>query len=257
MGDSNISQLIIMSYAIEQYIETIKNKLEQVQNQSDIMQEVATLIADKLRRGYSTFSFGASHAGIITEELTYRAGGLATFNPIITSALTLDIKPITLTSQFELIEGFGSQLIKSSPLRSGDVILVHSVSGRNPIVLDVAITAKNQGATVIAITSMETAQQVTSKHSGGKLLHQVADFVIDNAGEYGDASVTLEGLPQKVAPTSTVIGTAIANCLVVSITEKLLEAGIVPPVLASANLDGNDKINANIFEQYKSQIHYL
>ena len=104
---------------------------------------------------HATFSFGASHAGIITEELTYRAGGLATFNPIFTPALALDVKPVTLTSRFELVEGFGCQLINSSPLGSGDVILVHSVSGRNPIVLDVALTAKEKGATVIAITSME------------------------------------------------------------------------------------------------------
>jgi uncharacterized phosphosugar-binding protein len=104
---------------------------------------------------------------------------------------------------------------------------------------------------------METTRQITSKHTSGKLLHEVADFVIDNIGDYGDASIKIEGLAQKVAPTSTVIGAAIANSIVVSVAEKLLEMGIMPPVLASANLDGNDKINSNIFELYKNQIHYL
>lgn len=256
-GGSNTARLLNMPQAMKQYIDTVKIKLDQLQEQHDILQTVAALIADKLSKGHATFSFGASHAGIITEELTYRAGGLATFNPIFTPALALDVKPVTLTSRFELVEGFGCQLINSSPLGSGDVILVHSVSGRNPIVLDVALTAKKKGATVIAITSMETARQITSKHTSGKLLHEVADFVIDNAGDYGDASVKIEGLAQKVAPTSTVIGAAIANSIVVSVAEKLLEMGVTPPVLASANLDGNDRINSNIFELYKSQIHYL
>ena len=39
------------------------------------------------------YTFGASHAGILSEELYYRAGGLMLFNPIFGRELMLDSTP--------------------------------------------------------------------------------------------------------------------------------------------------------------------
>jgi uncharacterized phosphosugar-binding protein len=45
--------------------------------------------------------------------------------------------------------------------------------------------------------------------------------------------------------------------MVVQITEKLLALGINPPIYHSANVDGGDAFNKQMFEKYKNQIHYL
>jgi uncharacterized phosphosugar-binding protein len=109
----------------------------------------------------------------------------------------LNVRPLTLTSAVENVEHLGRVLVEQSPLRAEDTLLIHSVSGRNAITIDVALAAKACGAKVIAITSLATAARVTSRHSSGKLLVDVADITIDNHCEYGDAAVSLPGMAQK------------------------------------------------------------
>ncbi|GAK13213.1 hypothetical protein JCM19039_3042 [Geomicrobium sp. JCM 19039] len=82
-------------------------------------------------KGRSLFLFGASHAGIVTEDAFYRAGGLALFNPLFSPALMLNVEPITLTSKLERLEGYGQIILESKPVKAGDVVFIHSVSGRN------------------------------------------------------------------------------------------------------------------------------
>ena len=81
--------------------------------------------------------------------------------------------------------------------------------------------------------------------------------MIDNKGCVGDAAVTLEGLPEKIGPTSTACGAALINALVIETVGKMLEEGKIPPVFLSANLDGGDEHNKKIFEEYKDNIFYM
>jgi uncharacterized phosphosugar-binding protein len=49
--------------------------------QQEMLQTAATWIADALANDSVLYVFGAAHAGIITEELTYRAGGTGSRQP--------------------------------------------------------------------------------------------------------------------------------------------------------------------------------
>jgi len=246
-----------MSHAVNAYFEQIQQKLGQLVAAQAVIDRAAAAMADTVQQGRNLFVFGASHAGILAEEMSYRAGGLAIVNPLFSPALMLNVRPLTLTSAVENVEGLGTVMVDSSPLETGDTLIIHSVSGRNAITLDVALAAKARGATVIAITSLETAKRVTSRHSSGQLLADVADITIDNQCDYGDASVSLPGLVQKAAPLSTIMGAAIANSLVLRLCELMLENGEQPPILASANIDGNQQINRDIMNAYRSRIYYL
>lgn len=246
-----------MSQAIQAYFTQIQQKLGQLAAAQSVLDQAASAMLESVMSGRNLFVFGASHAGILAEEMSYRAGGLAIVNPLFSPALMLNVRPLTLTSAVENVEGLGSVLVDSSPLEAGDTLIIHSVSGRNAITLDVALAAKARGATVIAITSMATAQRVTSRHSSGKLLAEVADITIDNQCDYGDAAVSLPGLEQKAAPLSTIMGATIANSLVLRLCELMQEQGETPPILASANIDGNQQINRDIMNAYRSRIFYL
>lgn len=246
-----------MSQALKQYYGQIRQKLAFLEQRPEALTQAAEIMAQSILAQRNIFVFGASHAGILAEEMSYRAGGLAIINPLFTPALMLNVRPLTLTSAVENVENLGRVLVEQSPLRAGDTLLIHSVSGRNAITIDVALAAKACGAKVIAITSLATAARVTSRHSSGKLLVDIADITIDNHCEYGDAAVSLPGLVQKVAPLSTIMGAAIANSLVLLICEIMLENERTPPILASANIDGNQEINQDILSAYRSQIHYL
>jgi uncharacterized phosphosugar-binding protein len=238
-----------------QHVQEIINKVNS--EQSVNIESAAKIMAEAITRGHTIFAFGCSHAGILVEELFYRTGGLAVINPIFNPTLMLNTRPVTLTSRMERLEGFGTEIIDSSPMTTGDVVLIHSVSGRNPVSIDAALEAKKKGAYVIALTNLTYSKRVASRHSSGKNLYQVADLVIDNCGDFEDSSIPVEGLNQKVAPTSTAVGALIVNSILVETVAILVDNGISPPVFHSANVDGGDEANRQIFVKYKDQIHYL
>jgi uncharacterized phosphosugar-binding protein len=227
------------------------------ERQQQTLQTAARWIADALEADGVLYVFGASHAGIITEELTYRAGGLVPVSPIFVPGLTCDVRPLPLTSALERLDGYVLAAVKHIPISSADVVLVHSVSGRNAAPVEVALYAKQQGAKVIALTSLQYSQSVSPRSSTGYRLFEVADLVVDNGAPSGDAIVELEGFPQPVAPVSTVLGAALVNAIVAEACAILLERGIAPPVFMSANLDGGDAHNAKLMERYKGRVLYL
>lgn len=240
------------------YIDKIKDLIDVIEKEEKENMEKATeIIVKAILNKKAIFSFGASHAGILTEELYYRAGGLVVINPIFARNLMLDTSPITMTSEMERLEGYGTTVANKTNISEGDVVIVHSVSGRNPVSIEMAIESKKKGATVICITNLSYSKGVLSRHSSGKNLYQVSDIVIDNHGEKGDACVEISGLNQKVSPTSTVAAVTIMNSIIAQATEDLVSNGMdKPPIFYSANIDGGDELNKNIFEEYKDVIHY-
>ena len=104
---------------------------------------------------------------------------------------------------------------------------------------------------------MQHTSQVASRHSSGKKLYEVCDYVLDNGGELGDASVELTGLGQKIAPTSSVIDATLVNLVLVNTVERLLQKGIQPPVFMSANTDAGDEANKAVLQMYKGRIPSL
>lgn len=244
--------------AIERYYSRVQEILsETLEQEKENMEAAAQVLADANENGHSIFTFGCNHAGLITLELFYRSGGMATVNPIRAPGMMLEISPATMTSEMERLPDYGRIILNGEPVKAGDVLIIHSVSGRNAVTVDMAATAQEKGMKVIVVTNMNTAGTVTSRHPSGKKLHDFADVLIDNHGDIGDASVSLDGFEQKLAPTSTVIGAAILNAVSVRASEILLEKGIYPPVFMSGNIDGGDAYNKAIIEKYKDHIFYM
>lgn len=241
-----------------EYFEKIIPLLRQVQQEeAEAMERAVEAWVRAIESKKAIFAFGASHAGILTMELYFRAGGLMVINPIFGREVIPDIEPVTHTSRMERLPGYGTLLAQKTPFQEGDVVLLHSVSGRNPVTIEMALEAKKKGVTVIAITSVAYSQSVSSRHPSGKNLYEVSDIVIDNHGEVGDALCEVPGMEQRVGASSTVVGATIVNALVVETVRRLKEQGMEhPPIFYSANLDGGDELNDALYEQYKDVIHY-
>ena len=75
--------------------------------------------------------------------------------------------------------------------------------------------------------------------------------------QVNDASVELDGLFQKIAPTSTVLDVTLVNLVLINATELLIQKGMTPPVFTSANTDEGDKANKSILETYRPRIPSL
>ena len=246
-----------MSYT-RKYIDTLIDLLRRVEAEQEVnIKESARLIVETTRRGGKIYIFGCTHAGILAQEAFYRTGGLAVINPILPPGLTCDVTPITLTSALERQSVYGRTIIDSTDIKSGDLLFIHSVSGRNGVTVEMAIAAKEKGITVIGITNLEYSQASGSRHESGKLLYELCDIVIDNCGCFGDAAMDIDGFNAKTSPTSTVTGAAILNAIVAESAAMFVESGIDPPIFKSANIDGSDEYNAVILEKYKDQIKYI
>ena len=247
-----------MADYVREYYSKVTTMQEAVlTQQQENIEKVGKLFAQTIKNQGTLYAFGASHAGILAEELFYRTGGLALINPLFSPTLMLNTRPVTVTSQMERLDGFGRIILNGSAAKKGDTILIHSVSGRNTVSIDMAIAAKDAGLNVVVITNMEYTSQVTSRHRSGKNLYEYADIVIDNHGEFEDSCMLLDGMNQKIAPTSSIVGCMIVNMIVVSTVDHLLKLGIEPPVFRSANVDGGDEANKAIFEKYSGSIHYM
>jgi len=244
------------------YSEVYLNNIISILNKSretqiDAIDAGAQMLCDATLNGGNIFAFGCSHAGLLALELYYRTGGMANINPVRAPGLTLDADPATLTSQMERLDKYGTHIADTLRLKCGDVVIIHSVSGRNNVTVDFALRAREMGARVIAITNMNTTVNVSSRHPSGKNLYQVADLTIDNGGCMGDSSIEIPGVPEKVGPTSTAVGAALLNAMITQAVGLIVESGGEAPVFISANVEGGDEHNAAVLNKYKDNIFYM
>ncbi|MDF2654453.1 MAG: hypothetical protein K0R19_927 [Bacillota bacterium] len=237
------------------HLVNILSRVEQTQWES--IDQSSFSMATAITNERSVFVFGASHAGILAQEMFYRTGGLAVLNAILPAEFMLNTRPVTQTSDMEKLEGYPTVILNNTPIQEGDILLLHSVSGRNTAAIEMADDARKRGILTIGITNMTYTRGVTSRHKSGKKLCDLCDIVIDNCGDFEDSSMLLEGMNQKIAPTSSVIGCAIVNMLLIRTVEYLLEFGVEPPIFRSANVDGGFEFNKLLFEKYKDRIHYM
>jgi uncharacterized phosphosugar-binding protein len=228
-----------------------------LETQRDAISQAADLLTEAITTDRCIFSFGASHSFILTEEMVYRTGGLMLVNPIYPHGMNLSVRPLTLTSQIERIAGLGARVIETSPAKAGDVLILASTSGRNAVVIDMALAARELGIKTVGITSAAYSAGVNSRHPSGMKLSELCDILIDNGAPYGDAAVDIEGFKQRTGPLSTVTGCAIVNAIVVEVVESLVLKGIVPPVYMSANLDGGEAHNEPLLAENRHRIFYL
>jgi uncharacterized phosphosugar-binding protein len=246
-----------MSYT-DTFISAVIEQLERIRTEQGAnIRAAAVQLVKTVKEGGRIFVFGCSHAGILAQEAFYRTGGLAIINPILAPGLTCDVTPVTMTSAVERLEGYGKIIAESAGLAAGDMLFVHSVSGRNSVPVELCCEAVQRGVYTVAITNMDYSVKSASRHSNGKRLFETADLVIDNCGIFGDAAIKVNGFAGRVSPTSTITGAAIINSIVAEATALFVEANIAPPVFMSANIDGGDAYNAEIMNKYKDKITYM
>lgn len=247
-----------MSKYTTQYLEHVIDIMQRIdKTQGDKIDEAAKKIADIILSGGSMFLFGPGHAGIFTQDMYHRAGGFVLANPILHPGTLVSCRPITTASELEKLPGSGRLVLNSAPVKSGDIFIIHSVAGRIPIVTEMAVEARKRGIFVVSIINMEFATKVTSLDPTGNMLYDVSDIVIDDCGDFGDASILVEGMKQKLAATSTITASLIGHMLEIRACEYLLEQGMTPPVVHSTNVDGGDEENNRLLKEYKDRIHYL
>lgn len=222
--------------AWQRYFKTMNEVVEKAyKTQGENLMKAAEILADCTAKDGIIHMFGCGHSGLVTEDVFWRSATLANVHAIFESSVS-GINEITKTSLLEKVEGIGKILAQYNRLAPPDVLVCFSNSGNNAGTVDMALAAQEMGLKVIAFTNVEYADQLTTHHSSGKKLKDIADVVIDNCSIIGDAAVELEGLDVKVGATSTIPVVYLLAALLVQTCENLLQRGIKPDVYYNGHL---------------------
>lgn len=241
----------------DEYYKIVAEQLgREAEEERDNIEQAAQWCADAVCKGRLIHVFGCGHSQMFAMEVFYRAGGLVPVDAILIPHMALFPKAKLSTLQ-ERVEGFCDKVLQQHDTSPDDVMIIVSISGRNAGVVDMALEAKRIGMKVVALTSRQFSEGVTSRHSSGKNLRDVADCVIDIKCVLGDACLSIEGMEASFCGTSTVLGMFVMESIVARTVELCSERGVVPPVYVSSNLDKGDAINDAYIKQYGKLIECL
>ena len=240
-----------------EYLTHVRDMLSQAaSSQLEHVNALARAMADTIIAGKTVFLLGTGHSSLLAQELFYRAGGLVRVQPMLEGPLMLH-ESASQSTLYEREPERAGDLMAKYDVGAGDLLLVISNSGRNPLCVEMALRAKAAGCFVVTLTNIKHSSAGASRHGSGLRLYEAADLVLDNLGELGDACIAYDTFPGKAAPTSTVVGAALLQAAAAQTVQYILEDGGTPEVYASSNIDGGDEINEAYLEKYRGRIMYL
>lgn len=242
--------------ADEKYFELLMPMLKKAHDaQREQLEEAARKIAEAFRAGGMLYTFGTGHAHLLSEEIFYRAGGMARVCPMLDERLMLHVSAAE-SSAWERTAGVAKEVLARYPVKAGDVMIIISNSGRNTAPVEMAIEAKKLGAYTVALTNLTHSRSASPRNPYGKRLFEVCDLVLDNMGVVGDAVIeTASGA--FVSPTSTAVGAALLQSIVARVEEITAQSGARAEFFMSANVDGGDEYNEKLIEKYRPVIKCL
>ncbi len=212
------------------------------------IEKAAMYISECTKQNKTTYFFGTGHSYIISQEIFARAGGYGKFIPILQDELCMN--HAFKSTLIERTVEYASVIEGLYDFQEGDVIIMTSNSGRNRLIIELALRLKEKGVKIIAITSLEAAKKSKSRHESGYLLYQLADVVLDNHSVNGDAYIK-HSETIVTGPTSTILGCYIVQLLVSCFVHREVEDGNEVSVFVSSNVDQEDSHNKDLFAYYK------
>ncbi len=220
----------------EDFFDYLQAKLESGrQTQQENLEKAADLIIRSIDAKGNFYVFGSGHSHMIAEELYTRAGGLDIVKAILPPELMLHQMHHKSTN-LERLPGYAKAILDLYPVNKDDAFLIISNSGRNSVPVEMALEAKKRGANIIAMTSVKHSSKVPSRQVDGYKLYEVADVVIDNQADLGDAAFQIKGANAQVGGISDFMGIAFAQALVAIVVQKMLDQGKTPNIYKSANI---------------------
>lgn len=214
------------------------------------------IVADRLIHVYGP----GGHSNIASQEVFFRAGGLAHINSILDEGTLLSNGALRSVAM-ERCPGYGRTVIATQQLTEGDLLLLVSAYGINSALIDAALEARARGVFLVGLSSrqhsLSCAPDHPARHPSKQNLHDVVDLAIDTKVPVGDALVDIPDVGQPVGAASTFANIFTLNCLVVQTVALLTERGVTPPVWRSINVAGGDAANAALIARLKGRLRWL
>ncbi|MDD4157617.1 MAG: sugar isomerase domain-containing protein [Candidatus Cloacimonetes bacterium] len=240
---------------MDKYFEAMKNVLAEIENtQRENIIKASNIVVESLTNGGMWHINDTGH--MLMFEGVGRTGGMMALRPIIINC-TIE-NPTRYrerlngqTFTYDKIEGFSDFVLGQCNLRSGDVLIIGSVSGYNKLPIDMALKAREMGIKTIAITSVQYSEGLKSAHPSKLRLFEAVDVVLDNCSKFGDTLVNVPEINQEICPSSGIGSSYLMWALQSTIIEKLIEKGLNPSVYISRHMPNSDEINGTAKANYQ------
>ncbi|WP_033215254.1 sugar isomerase domain-containing protein [Kitasatospora phosalacinea] len=247
-----------MSELVGRYLDAAVAHLERIRTEEgENIEAAAELLAEAVEHGRRIFTYGAGHSSLAAQDVVYRAGGLVVMNLLNVPGMTgVNVMPAHLGSALERVSGLATTTLDLTPARSGDLLFVISLSGRQVMPVELARHARDRGMRVIGVTSLAYPGAVTSNHSSGTYLKDNCDVVLDSKIGIGDGELDHPGAGAPFGSVSTITTSALMQSVVASAIAKLADRGITPPLFRSGNVDGGTEWNNKVIADNAERIFY-
>lgn len=186
------------------------------ETQKDNIVKAGNLIVEALKKGGIIHAFGSGHAIAGALEIVNKRDGFIPAKLLVEPSF----------GKYEIVEGFGSRLMEEVEILGNDVFVIISNSGVNPLIIEIALSVKNQGNKLIAITSLEGSKSLKSRHSSNKKLFELADVVLDNHVPALDVAMEISSLDIPVIGVSSISNSMLIQPMMAYIITRLKEEGL-------------------------------
>jgi len=240
--------------AYVEYLNMLISLTEKIrETQGEKIDESADIIVDAIQNGKMVFFWGpGGHSSIFAEDVLYREGELACINPIIDSNIALSHGALKEINYFERIPEIAKAIIKSNQVTKGDVIVIGSAYGVNPVCIAGALYCKELGVKVIAVTShafSDALDNDDARHENKQGLYEIADVYINSFSPPDDLVLIREGFKQKFGSIGTIMQLLTSKALTTTVIEKLIEINGEAPVWRNALEKDGKEFNEKYMER--------
>src|SRR5919108_2528741 len=153
------------------YFEKTRELLDRIrETQMQPIEQAADLCAQRIAKGGLIFLFGAGHSRMMCEEMIPRQGCFPGFVALVELSLSthfsiLGANGLRAPLYLEKYEGYAEEILKGFKFGPRDAFIVISTSGIRPVIVEMAMGAKERSLPVIAICSRRHCEQSTPAHS--------------------------------------------------------------------------------------------
>ncbi len=233
-----------------QFGEALRAHLARVESaNADTLEQVADLLLDVVRADGLVYTAGSGHSLALVLETFYRAGGLACVHPLVHPGL-LPLHGARASTLLERVEGLATTLLAQVDVGDQDVGVIFSNSGINPFPVELAQGLRDAGAPVVALVSVAHMRAAPQRASAK--LGDVATSVIDTLVPPGDAAYPADGT--HTAALSSLVSVFCWDLLLARLADRAQAAGVRLPLWTSANVEGGQARNAELFARYRTRV---
>lgn len=242
-----------------EYLNNLTKLIEKVKdNQSERFEKAAEIIAGTIQEGRMVHFWGpGGHSSMFAEDVLYREGELACINPIIDPSISLGHGALKEINYFERVEAYAKAILKYNRVKSGDIMVIGSAYGVNPVCIQAALECKKNGVYTIAITSPLFARWLDNeetRHASGKGLYEIADLYIHSYAPEDDLTIKMEGLTQKFGSVATIMQLLTCKALTATVIVKLVKRGVKVPIWRDALEEGGAEFNEQYMKQFWGKV---